>query len=330
MEYLKNEALSTMLPDWKGNPILGKEFQYLDRAFRPEWKVVFKMLTTANPQRKQKRADQWKVPTQSDVSYLEDKRSDWIVWLGHATFVIQIGGVRMITDPVFYDLPMIPRKVKIPFDLKLLKNIDFVLLSHDHRDHCDKKSFATLLKNNNPTILTSLKMTDVIGPWIGRTTYQEAGWYQIYDTEKFDIRITYLPAQHWCRRGLTDFNRRLWGSFMIESKGKTIYFGADSAAGSHFRQIGALFPNIDVAILGIGAYKPEFMMRDNHTSPAEAYTAFQELGAKRMLPMHYGTFDLSNEPISEPFRWIQECFESGSNEALILPAVNEVVKMDWA
>lgn len=328
MKYLKNEKLASILPEWKGNPIVGKEFQYPDRSFRPEWRVVFKMLMTPNPQREEKRKDQWRLTSSPNVDYLKDKKSDWIVWLGHATFLIQINGIRMITDPVFYDLPMIPRKVKIPFDLNFLNEIDYILLSHDHRDHCDEKSFVQLLKNNNPVILTSLKMTSVIGKWIGETAYQEAGWYQIYDTGDRAIRITYLPAQHWCRRGLTDFNRRLWGSFMIESKGKTIYFGADSATGNHFKEIGQLFPKIDMAMLGIGAYKPAFMMKDNHTSPKEAYEAFQQLGAKQMIPMHYGTFDLSNEPIGEPYRWIKKCFVNDNyTDRLILPGVNEVISL---
>jgi L-ascorbate metabolism protein UlaG (beta-lactamase superfamily) len=328
VNYLLNDQLSTILPNWKGNPIKGKEFQYLDRSFRPEWSTVFKMLITSNPQREEKKNDDWRPNTHTGIDHFSDKSQDWILWLGHASFVIQLGGVRMITDPVLFDLPLLSRKVHLPFEFKYLQEIDYVLLSHDHRDHCDEKSMKRLLENNDPVILTALKMTDVIGSWIEQTPVQEAAWYQRYNTDHRDLQITYLPAQHWCRRGLTDFNRRLWGSIMIEHQGKTIYFGADSATGSHFRKIGKLFPKIDIAMLGIGAYKPEFMMKDNHTSPSEAYAAFQQLGAKQMIPMHYGTYDLSNEPISEPYQRIQECFIADDRrEDLILAEVNQVIPL---
>lgn len=328
MRYLKNDELPVMLPDWPGNPIEGKEFQYLDRSFRPEWKVVFRMLMTPNPQGKEKKQDQWRPEVFTDTNYLQDKTRDWIVWLGHASFLIQLKGIRMITDPVLFDLPFISRKVNIPFRASMLNNIDYVLLSHDHRDHCDEKSLKTVLKHNDPVILTSLRMHSIIGKWIANTPYQEAGWYQIYNTNLNGFKITYLPAQHWCRRGLKDFNWRLWGSFMIEAGDRTIYFGADSAFGNHFKEIGKLFPDIDIAILGIGAYKPEFMMKDNHTSPKEAYDAFKALGAKKMLPMHYGTYDLSNEPISEPYRLIQKYFEETEEQSdLLLPGINEVVPL---
>ena len=171
-------------------------------------------------------------------------------------------------------------------------------------------------------------MKTVIGSWIGNSPCVEAGWYQEFQTQHQGLRITYLPAQHWCRRGLNDFNLRLWGSFMIQLGDYTIYFGGDSASGSHFKKIGQLFPNIDLAILGVGAYKPAFMMKDNHTNPQEAYEAFQQLGAKRLFPMHYGTYDLSNEPISKPFYTIQQCFEHGQqSKQLMIGGVNEVLSL---
>ncbi len=328
MQYLKNDQLETIRPDWKGNPITNGEFQYIGKSFRAEYSTVFKYLTTSNPQAKEKKSDKWRPAVHKKNGYLKGNE-DFVVWLGHATFLIQLNGVRMTTDPVFYDLPMLKRFVNIPFELDHLKGVDYVLLSHDHRDHCDKRSIKSFLKHNQSTILTSLKMTSVIGSWIGKTPVQEAGWYQRYAAEKEGIEIIYLPAQHWCRRGLIDFNRRLWGSFIIKTEKHTIYFGADSASGDHFKEIGTLFPEIDIAILGIGAYKPAFMMKDFHANPAEAKEAFDQLGAKQMIPMHYGTYDLSREPISEPYHWIQESFsDNGESKKLIIPGINEPVYLD--
>ena len=325
MQFLKNEDLEMVLPDWKGNPFHNNEFQYVGKSFRAEYSTVLRYLARRNPQAKEKKSDNWRPSVHRKNDYLRSDE-DFIVWLGHATFLIQLNGVRMITDPVFYDLPLLKRFVRIPFDISDLANVDFVLLSHDHRDHCDEKSLKSFFKHNNSTILTSLKMTDVINSWVGNNVIQEAGWYQKYALQKEGIEIIYLPAQHWCRRGLTDFNRRLWGSFLIKSEKRTIYFGGDSASGSHFAEIGTLFQEIDIAILGIGAYKPEFMMKENHASPSEAKEAFDQLGAKQMIPMHYGTYDLSSEPISEPYHLIQQSFsESNEPEKLILPGINEVV-----
>ena len=233
MQYLKNEQLETIREDWKGNPFKDKEFKYVGNSFRAEYSTVFKYLFRRNPQAKEKKNDKWRPSVHRKSAYLKGYE-DFVVWLGHATFLIQLNGVRMITDPLFYDLPMLKRFVYIPFELDELTDVDYVLLSHDHRDHCDQKSMKAFLKRNNATILTSLKMTDVIGSWVGKTPIQEAGWYQKYALEKEGIEVIYLPAQHWCRRGLTDFNRRLWGSFMIKSEKHTIYFGADSASGEHF------------------------------------------------------------------------------------------------
>ena len=95
-------------------------------------------------------------------------------------------------------------------------------------------------------------------------------------------------------------NNMLWGSFMLEGNGRKIYFGADSGLGIHFSEIAQLFPNIDVALLGIGAYKPEWFMHTAHTSPADALVAFEQLQANQLIPMHHATFDLSDEPIFYP------------------------------
>ncbi len=323
MQYLQNKALLTIKEDWQGNPFDGKEFLYEDEPFRPKMSDIFKMLTSRNPQAREKRTDKWRPAVFTDSNYLESKE-DFIVWLGHASFLIQLNGKRILTDPVFYNLALLRRFVPLPLKLEQFADLDYLLLSHDHRDHCDQKSIKNVLKHASPTILTSLKMSSIIGHWIGDTPIQEAGWYQVYQTE--DIEVTFLPSQHWCRRGLTDFNQVLWGSFMIQANGKTIYFGGDSAKGKHFGKIKQLFPNIDICILGIGAYKPQFMMQPVHTNPQEAFEAYQQLGAKKMIPMHYGTYDLSWEPISEPYYQIQDIFEQYQLGDQVLPiGVGEAV-----
>lgn len=325
MEFIKNDKLPVVRSDWRGNPFSGGQFQYLGEPFEPSWNKLLRWQLGPKPQREEKKNDNWRPPVYPGSDYLEQS-GDFIAWLGHATFLIQLGGVRLLTDPVLYDLPFLPRFVRPAYPVEAIRNVDYVLLSHDHRDHCDQRSLQVILRHNKPKkILTALRLSEVIGRWVNGTEVEEAGWYQGYRLSE-PLEIIYLPAKHWCRRGLFDFNRRLWGSFLIRSDRATIYFGADSGYAGHFREIGEQFPGIDLALIGIGAYKPDFMMSEIHTSPAEAFQAFLDLGARRLLPMHYGTYDLSDEPISEPYREIRRLFaEAGRGDQLMLPEVGEPV-----
>lgn len=325
VEFLKNDNLKTILPTWKGNPFSGKEFLYVDAPFRPNFKDLLRWQTSRNPQQLEKQQDTWQPTVLNDAKVLESGE-DFMIWLGHASFLIQIKGVRILTDPVLGSALGLKRIPCQPFTYKQLGKIDLLLLSHDHRDHCDRQNLKELFQYQSPLILTTLEMSNLLKSWLPNAKMQEAAWFQQYEIPYTHLKITLLPSQHWCRRGLFDFNRRLWGSFMIESEGKTIYFGSDSAVGKHFRQIGELFPQIDWAILGIGAYKPDYMMQKVHTNPQEAFDSYLQLGAKRMLPMHYGTFNLSDEPISEPYREIQRVFSVADKmEELCLPAIGELI-----
>ncbi|OAV46311.1 hypothetical protein A3850_018685 [Lewinella sp. 4G2] len=329
--------------DRQGNPHDGTEFLYERDSFRPDWSVVFKMVTSRNPQRKEKKVDDWVPNVHSSTDYLTDKSKDWIVWLGHACYLIQIGGTRLLIDPQLADMPFVPRRFQLPFGAEDLTQVDYLLLSHDHRDHVDKDSISKIVASNHLLkILCPLGLTKTIQPWVDRaddlrgfgpTVIEEAAWFQVYDTEGTAVRITFLPSRHWCRRGLTDFNRTLWGSFMIERVGEpasnglnTIYFGGDSAATAYWQEIGELYPSIDVAMLGIGAYAPAFMMQDNHANPEEAFRGFRDLGARYWWPMHHGTYDLSWEPAGEPVRRATAAMEgAGLGDFLLGAEVNFVV-----
>jgi L-ascorbate metabolism protein UlaG (beta-lactamase superfamily) len=324
-----NPALRTIqLPfEWNGNPVDAKGcFVNINHPFTTSFKDVLKWQRGPKPQKQEKKNDTWKMPVRINSDILHSNE-DAIYWLGHACYLIRINGITLLTDPVFGAMPFIKRHTVLPINPAELCNIDYILLSHDHRDHCDQKSMQLLAANNpQATILTALQMDTVIRPWIRNMTAQQAGWYQQYQTNGFSI--TFLPARHWCRRGLNDINRRLWGSFLIEIDGRTIYFGADSGYDTHFKQIGALFPNIDVCMIGAGAYKPEWFMSPSHTSPQEAVQAFHDLGAKTLLPMHYGTFDLSDEPMGEPVRLLQKMKNEGQiNGQLRLLEIGETMRL---
>lgn len=295
-----NPSLPFIKEKWKGNPLNEKQ-QYinLDGPSERSFAELFKWQTERNSLKPLKQNQQTMVEVVTN-HHITANREDGMVWLGHATFLFTLSGKHFITDPVLYNVGPVKRFTPLPCDVTALKNIDYILLSHNHRDHCDKKSMQHLCAlNPNAVILTGLNITTLLRNWKISNLIVEAGWYQRYNIET-DVAITYLPAKHWNRRGLNDMNNMLWGSFMLEANRKKIYFGADSGLGIHFSEIAQLFPGIDIALLGIGAYKPEWFMRSAHTSPADALIAFEQLKAKQFIPMHHGTFDMSDEPVFFP------------------------------
>ena len=149
-------------------------------------------------------------------------------------------------------------------------------------------------------------MEDLLNDWKTPTNkMQMAGWYQQFQTNSDDLKIYFLPIRHWSRRGLFDTNKRLWGGYVIQSAGKTVYFGGDSGYGSQYKQASELFPKIDYFLIGIGAYEPRWFMESNHNNPADAVQAFADAKAETLIPMHYGTFDLSDEPPSQPLKLLK-------------------------
>lgn len=320
IQFTYNPALTTIpLPfEWKGTPLDSKgRFLNQEFAFINSLKALWKWQTMKNPQKDEKKKDTWKLTCKTDSDFLTSP-TDCIVWLGHASFFIRIAGITLLIDPVLFDVSLIKRKVALPVDPFQLKHIDYILISHDHRDHCDKKSLELLAKNNPEAVyLTGLKVDAVIRKITKSTYIQAAGWYQQYKT-KPEIKITYVPSRHWGRRYLTDTNVRLWGGYVIEAAGKTVYFGGDSGYGSHFADIGKIFPVLDYALIGIGAYKPEFFMGQSHLSPADGVKAFQDTKARHLIPMHYGTFDLADEPLSDPIRMLHQQQEKQKPAGTIL------------
>ena len=313
-KFVSNPDLQTILPanEWKGTPLDEKGlFKNLHHPFAIGFRQVLKWQREKNPFKEQKKTELWQPEIVKDGSFLSNDK-DCLVWLGHASFFIRINGVSLLIDPVFGKLPMMKRYTDLPVDPYRFTNLDYLLISHNHRDHCDKDSYR-LVTDLNPRakVLTGLRNEELLGKWSPKQRIESAGWFQQYNLGEQDLKITYLPTRHWSRRYLHDTNRHLWGAFMIESEGKTIYFGGDSGYSNHFKQTAELFPEIDVAMLGIGAFYPEWFMSASHTSPAEAINAFHDLGAHTFIPMHYGTFDLADEPLSEPLRRINQMQANG-------------------
>lgn len=310
--YKSNPLLKTII-DWKGTPVdKNGRFTNLYHPFTASLRDVLKWKLQRNPLREAKKAEQWSPEIITDHSWLNGD-NDVIVWLGHSSFYIRIGGIRLITDPVFGDILLIKRKTPFPIDPALLVNLDYILLSHDHRDHMDKQSLQLLARNNpNAEYLSGLGTEKIIHDFTGSDKISTAGWYQQYNTR---IPITFIPSRHWAKRGAFDTNKRLWGGFVIAADNKRIIFAGDSGYDVHYKELGKLFGSFDYALLGIGAYLPLDFMSPNHESPEDALKAMDDLHAAHMIPMHYATFDLSDELLSMP---LKELLKTADQRVLVL------------
>lgn len=232
--------------------------------------------------------------------------SDYALWLGHSSVWIRLGEMTIAIDPVLGNIPLTPRHTPLPIPADKLY-ADLILITHAHYDHFDKPSVLALLKTNPKLIIVA-----PAGFWrylkrdIDRERCFELEWWE--SVMIGNLFITLTPAKHWSKRTLFDTNKALWGGYMIQKGEQTIYHCGDSAYGDHFKEIGERF-EIDEAFLPIGAYRPEAIMQHNHLNPPEAIQACEDLGAKTLIPIHYGTFKLSDEPLNEPLEWFERLRE---------------------
>ncbi len=340
MKFVKNEKLKTIdlsnidnpkISNWRGNPINSNgTFVNLYKPFESSFWTFLKWRFSKNPQAEEKKNDKWLPTIDSKLSFL-NSNENCIVWLGHASFFIRIDSKNILIDPVFYSVPFTKKFIETSFDIEKFVNIDYLLISHDHGDHCNKETIEKLIKlNPQMKIFAGLNMQELISECLSDSLneVQTAGWFQEFNITDSKLKIIFLPARHWARRGLLDENKRLWGSFIIQNADKTIYFGADTGYSEHFKLIAKLFNKIDYAILGIGAYSPRYIMETNHMTPEEATKAFIDLKAEHLIPMHYATFDLSDEPISEPLRRLEKsCNQNKISDKLIITDIGKKIPL---
>ncbi len=310
-KYTENETLKTIKPDWQGTPVdqkgrfVNAEFPYL-----PKITDLLKWQLSSNPFKEAKQNDTERLNVLDPAEFLSGEK-DGILWFGHASFYIRLNGKAILIDPVFADPTFIKRFVEVPNPIDKIKRLDYILVTHDHRDHCDEETLKQLTRKfPNAIFLGGLKMRELFDEWKTPTNkVMNAGWYQQFEPEN-DLKIIFVPTRHWSRRGLFDTNERLWGGFVIQSGDTTIYHGGDSGYGSHYKELAETFGKIDYFLIGIGAFEPRWFMKANHNNPEDALQAFQDARAKTLIPMHYGTFDLSDEPPNEPLRRLQSAAEN--------------------
>jgi L-ascorbate metabolism protein UlaG (beta-lactamase superfamily) len=277
----------------------GKVFANIGGAKAKGWKDLLKWFRTRDRQAWQfdSTATYGTLPQQFDTGIC-------ITFVNHSTFLIQIDGLNVLTDPIWSDRtsPVSfagPKRMRPPgicFDD--LPQIDLVLISHNHYDHLDVATVKRLIKVHNPKFITPLGVGQMMRG-LGSERVEDMDWWDevaIHNT----IKVACVPAQHFSGRGGFDRDATLWCGFVLLSNQGNVYFAGDTGFGAFFKEIGQQYKPIKVAILPIGAYIPRWFMSPIHVSPEEAVAAHQDLQSEMSIAMHFGTFPLADDGQQQP------------------------------
>lgn len=265
--------------------------------------------------------------TAPDLDFLHANRGaaqqPAVTWVGHATVLAQLGGLSLLTDPIFSEraspLGFVgPRRAQPPgVALHQLPPIDLVLVSHNHYDHLDRASVHALSRQHGGRALFIVPLG--LRDWFQRqgiTRVVELDWWQGHAvlTVHGPAEVVLVPARHWSARGLTDRMKTLWGGFAVLAPDCHLFFAGDTAYSRDFTDIRTHFAarqqaghggGFDIALLPIGAYEPRWFMADQHVNVQEALKIHQDVGAKASLGVHWGSFELTDEPLDEPPRQLR-------------------------
>jgi L-ascorbate metabolism protein UlaG (beta-lactamase superfamily) len=250
------------------------------------------------------------------------------VWFGHASVYLELDGLRLMADPMLSDYAspfagIGPKRFHPPpLALEALPKIDVVVISHDHYDHFDVRTIKHLASGGTH-FFVPLGIGAHLERWqVPSAQFTELDWWQ--SAERGGVTITSTPVRHYSGRGLRDGNATLWSSWVIDGPTHRVYFSGDSGFGEHFKAIGDRLGPFDLSLLKIGAYGPGQTWHDIHMEPEEAVKAHIALRARRMLPVHWGTFNLAFHAWDEP---IERAVAAGRDQGidLVTPRVGEVV-----
>jgi L-ascorbate metabolism protein UlaG (beta-lactamase superfamily) len=239
-----------------------------------------------------------------------DPKKIQVTWIGHSTFLVQVAGLNLLTDPMFSDRasPLTfagpKRRVGPGVAFESLPPIHAALISHNHYDHLDLRSVTNL--GNRVRFFVPLGLAG----WFrdnDLTQVDELDWWQTATLGK--VRLHCVPAQHFSMRTVFDRNRTLWCGWVLETPAGAIYFTGDTGYCPHFKEIGERLGPMRLALIHIGGYQPRWFMRSMHANPDEAVQIHRDVRAEQSIGMHWGVFKLTDEPLSEPPRYLQRALK---------------------
>ena len=249
---------------------------------------------------------------------LEAGSGNRLTWLGHSTFLLRLGGRNILLDPFLSDYatsipPFGPKRFTPPgLPVAKLPGIDLLVISHNHYDHLDRTTLEMLPHKDRIPVIVPLKLKEFISE-LGFREVTELDWH---NTKRIGpITITAIPAVHFSSRSLFDRNKTLWTGYAISDGHTKVYFSGDTGYHSIFKDLGRRYGPFDIGLVPIGAYKRASNLKSTHTTPEEAVRLGRDLGAKTLVPMHWGTLVLSYEPPFEPpVRFLKAGLASGFSE----------------
>jgi N-acyl-phosphatidylethanolamine-hydrolysing phospholipase D len=253
----------------------------------------------------------------ADLALLKSTHVPTVTWIGHATALVQANGLNVLVDPIFSERASPvqlfgPKRAQPPgVAMADLPHIDAVLISHNHYDHLDRNSVAMLDEKAKAAGKTTLFLIPLgLKAWfndIGIDNIVELDWWQSHTVKDVEFHLT--PVQHWSARGLHDRSLTLWGGWAVLGADFHWYYAGDTGYSRDFadtakqfapRQTEALGGGFDLALVPVGAYEPRWFMSQQHVNPMESVRIHQDVGAKRSIGVHWGTFALTDEPLDQP------------------------------
>lgn len=259
------------------------------------------------------------------TEFLKSSEGIKFIWFGHSTFLVNIDGKILLFDPVFSESAapfsfIVKRFQDAVIQLEELPKIDYILISHDHYDHLDMQTIQ-FFKDKQTKFITPLGVTSHIKEWgIEESRLTEYDWWESKNIE--GLQIVSTPAQHFSGRRGSNGNKTLWGSWVIIGKSERFYFSGDSGYDVHFKNIGDKYGPFDIAFIENGQYNENW--REVHVLPEESSQAFLDLKGKRMVPVHWGMFDLSLHSWYEPIEKL-EAQAKLKNINLLTPKFGQIV-----
>jgi len=236
-----------------------------------------------------------------------------VMWIGHSTLLLNHSDFTIMTDPQFSGRAspfsfMGPKRVTpSPVEISDLPQIDVILISHNHYDHLDEATIREIAKiQPSVEFLVPLGLKSLLEDW-GAKNVSELDWWQ--QVQRKGVTIQPTPVQHWSKRTFFDRNKTLWSGWMLKWNDFSFYFTGDAGYSDDFKETARKLGSPDLAAIPIGAYEPREFMKSAHINPEEAVVAFNDLGAKKAIGIHWGTFKLTLEPMTEPPVKLQEALK---------------------